>query len=141
LLREPGEVDVDTLKVKRATLLRRGVSHVWYWQQDVTYDHKCGLLFILPAEAEVGLDSVPDVGHCDALLCWRLVGRVWKECMVEEDKNYERSRKVSVFENAEKLSLVNEMSKTNAVNSSWRRDTTVYRRKQDSSGQDKEARK
>jgi hypothetical protein len=61
--------------------------------------------------------------------------------MVEEDKNYERSRKVSVFENAEKLSLVNEMSKTNAVNSSWRRDTTVYRRKQDSSGQDKEARK
>jgi hypothetical protein len=64
-----------------------------------------------------------------------------KECRVEEDKNYVRSRKVSVFENAEKLSLVNERSKTNAVNSSWRRGTTVYRREQDSSGQDKEARK
>lgn len=75
----------------------------------MTYDNKCRSFFLLLVAAKEGLDFVPDDVH---LCVFVMLERVVKERVTEEHKDYVRSRKVGVFENAEKLPLMDQKLKT-----------------------------
>lgn len=112
MLGKSGEIDVDMFEAERLALLHRGVSRVvisTQWCSTYNNEHR-SCFFILLAAAEEGLDLAPEVVH---LCVFVMVEGVVKSVGPKSRKNYVRSRKVSVFANAEKLSLMDRVLETN----------------------------